>query len=89
MVFIDLKKAYYRVHRDVLWYALNKKAIPLKYVSIIRDMYERVVTNVKSYGGLTNVFLITIKVHQRSTFNHFLFVIVIDEITKGTKDEIP
>ena len=38
MVFIDLKKAYDRVPRDVLWWALKKKTVPLKYVSIIRDM---------------------------------------------------
>ena len=32
MVFIDLEKAYDRVPRDVLWWALKKKAVPLKYV---------------------------------------------------------
>ena len=36
MVFIDLEKAYDRVPRDVLCWALKKKAVPLKYVSIIR-----------------------------------------------------
>ena len=46
MVFIDLEKAYDRVSRDVLWWALNKKTVSLKYVSIIRNIYERVVTNV-------------------------------------------
>ena len=50
MVFIDLEKAYDRVSRDVLWWALKKKAVPLKYVSIIRDMYEGVVTNVRTCG---------------------------------------
>ena len=50
MVFIDLEKAYDRVPRDVLWQALKKKAVPLKYVSIIRDMYEGVVTNVRTCG---------------------------------------
>ena len=45
MIFIDFEKAYDRVPRDMLWWALKKKVVPLKYVSIIRDMYEGVVTN--------------------------------------------
>ena len=46
MIFIDFEKIYDRVSRDVLWWALNKKTVSLKYVSIIRNIYERVVTNV-------------------------------------------
>ena len=63
MVFIDLEKAYDRVPRDVFWWALKKKVVPLKYVSIIRDMYEGVVTNVRTCGGLTKEFSITIRVN--------------------------
>ena len=50
MVFIDLDKGYDRVPRHVLWWVLNKKVVPLKYVSIIKDMYEGVVTNVRTCG---------------------------------------
>ena len=84
-----MEKAYDRVPRDVLWWALKKKAIPLKYVSIIRDMYEGVVTNIRTYGGLTDEFPITIGLHQGSTLSHFLFAIVIDEITKSIHENIP
>ena len=61
MVFINLEKAYDRVPRDVLWWALKKKAVPLKYVSIIRDMYRGVVTNVRICDG-SDEFSITIGV---------------------------
>ena len=63
MVFIDLEKTYDRVPRDVLWWALKKKAVLFKYVSIIRDMYEAVVTNVRTCGRLTDEFPITIEVY--------------------------
>ena len=63
MVFIDLEKTYDRVPRHVLWWVLNKKAVPLKYVSIIRDMYEGVVMNIRTYGRLTDEFSITTGVH--------------------------
>ena len=89
MVFINLEKAYDRVSRDVLWWVLKKKAVPLKYVSIIRDMYEGVVTNVRTCGGLTNEFSITIGMHQGSALSHFLFAIVMDEITKSIHEDIP
>ena len=63
MIFIDLEKAYDRELREVFWWALNKKVFYLKYVSIIRDMHEGVVTNVRICGGLTDEFSITISVH--------------------------
>ena len=64
MVFIDIEKAYDKVPRDVFWWALNKKAIAIKYVSIICDMYEGVVTNVRTCDGLTDKFPNTIVVNQ-------------------------
>ena len=67
----------------------EQEAVPLKYVSIIRDMYKGMVTNVRTCGGLTDEFPITIGVHQGSTLSPFLFVIIMDEITKRFHEEIP
>ena len=83
-----MEKAYDRIPRDMLWWALNKKTVPLKYVNIIRDMYEGVVTNVRICGGLTDEFSITIGVHQGLALSPFLLAIVLNEITKGIQDEI-
>ena len=88
MVFIDLEKTYDRVPRDLLWWALKKNVVPLKYVSIIRDVYEGVVTNVRTCGGLTDEFSVTIGVYQGSTLSPFLFAIVMDEITKSIHEDI-
>ena len=73
----------------MLWWALKKKAVSLKYASIIRDMYEGVVTNIRTYGGLTDEFPITIGLHQGSTLSPFFFAIVMDEITKNIYEDIP
>ena len=89
MVFINFEKAYNRIPKDVLWWALNNKGFPFKYVSIIRDMYEGVVTTVRTCGGLTDEFPITIGVHQGWALSLFLFAIVMDEITKSLHEEIP
>ena len=39
VVFVDLKKAYGRVQREVIWYSLRRKGVPEAYINIIRDMY--------------------------------------------------
>ena len=83
-----MEKAYDRVSRYVFWWASKKKVISLKYVSIIRDMYEEVVTNVKTYGDLTDEFSITIALHQGLTLSPFLCAIIMDEITKSIHEDI-
>ena len=45
MVFIDLK-AYDKIPRNVMWWALDKHKVSTKYVGLIKDMYNNVVTSV-------------------------------------------
>uniref|UniRef100_A0A453CPX0 Reverse transcriptase domain-containing protein n=1 Tax=Aegilops tauschii subsp. strangulata TaxID=200361 RepID=A0A453CPX0_AEGTS len=40
MVFIDLEKAYDKIPRNVMWWALEKHKVPAKYITLIKDMYE-------------------------------------------------
>ena len=35
---------------------LMKKGVPVKYIDIIKDMYDGVVANVRTYGGITSNF---------------------------------
>ena len=46
MVFIDLEKAYDKIPRNVTWWSLDKHKVPSKYVTLIKDMYNNVVTSV-------------------------------------------
>ena len=54
----------------------------------IKDVYDRVVANVRTCGGITSDFSITIGLHQGSALSPFLFVIIMDELTKAIQNEI-
>jgi hypothetical protein len=46
MVFIDLEKPHDKIPRHVMWWALEKHKVPAKYITLIKDMYDNVVTRV-------------------------------------------
>jgi hypothetical protein len=82
MVFIDLEKAYDKVPRNVMWWALQKHKVSTNYITLIKDMYDNIVTSVRTSNGDTNDFLINIGLHQGSALNPYLFALVMDEITR-------
>ena len=45
--------------------------------------------NVRTCGGITSDFSITIGLHQGSALSPFLFAIVMNELTRVIQDEIP
>ena len=63
--------------------------MPVEYTRVIRDMYEGVRTRVRTVIGDTEDFPIDIGLHQGSALSPFLFITVIDELTRGIHDEIP
>jgi hypothetical protein len=65
MVFIDLDNAYDRVSRNVIWWALQKHNISIKYIILIKDMYTNVVTSVWTSDGDINDFSINIGLKGR------------------------
>ena len=89
MIFIDLEKAYDKVSREVLWWTLMKKGVSIKYIDIIKDMFDGVMTNIRTCRGITSDFSITIELHQGSVLCPFLFVILMDELIRTIQNEIP
>ena len=88
MVFIDLEKAYDKVPRKVMRWAPEKKRVLIKYITLIKDMYDDVVTSVRACDGVTSDFLINIGLHQRSALSPYIFALVMDGVTKGIQGDI-
>jgi hypothetical protein len=60
MVFVDLEKAYDKVPRNIMCWALQKHKVSSKYITLFKDMYDNVVTSVRTSDGDTNDFSINI-----------------------------
>jgi Reverse transcriptase (RNA-dependent DNA polymerase) len=89
MIFIDLEKAYDKIPRNIMWWALKRKLVPTKYVILIKDMYTNAVTCVRAYDGEPDTFPIKIGLHQGSALSPYIFTLVMNEITKDIQEYIP
>jgi hypothetical protein len=89
MVFIDLEETYDKVTRNIIWWVLQKYKVSIKYIILIKDMYDSIVTSVRTSDGDTNDFPINIGLHQGSALNPYLFALVMDEVTRDIQGGIP
>ncbi|CAK1599498.1 unnamed protein product [Parnassius mnemosyne] len=89
MVFVDLEKAYDRVPREVLWWALKMKGMPGKYVRLVRAMYRASRTCVRSAAGTTGSIDVAVGLHQGSALSPYLFLLIMDALTSDLQDEAP
>jgi hypothetical protein len=64
-----------------MWWALQKHNVSTKYITLIKDMYDNVVTSVRTSNRDTNDFPINIGLHQGSTLTPYLIALVMDEVT--------
>ena len=83
------RKSLHRVPRDLIWWVLNKRNVSRGYFEIIKDMYERALTSLRTTYGETGEFLVTIGLHQGSALSPHLFALIMDELTAHIKKEVP
>ena len=92
MCFVDLEKAFGRVPRKVMKWALRKKSLPQVLVKAVMSLYEGLSTNVRIGTGLSKEFGVRVGVHQGSVISPLIFAIVVDAVTeqarKGLLNEI-
>jgi hypothetical protein len=64
MIFINFQKACDKIPTNIMWWALKRKLVPTKYVTLIKDMYTNIVTCVRACDGVSDIFPIKIGLHQ-------------------------
>ena len=74
MVFVDLEKAFDRVPRSVIWWAMRKLGIEEWLVRVVQSMYENVSSRVRVGEGFSDAFGVKVGVHQGSVLSPLLFI---------------
>ena len=89
MIFVDFEKAYDRVPRYIIWWALRKKHVEEKYIKVIQDMYDGCTTSVTTLIGSTESFEVKVGLHQGSALSPLLFITIMDVISQEVGREPP
>ena len=82
ITFVDLEKAFDRVPRDVIWWAMRKLSIDEWMVHLVQSMYKDVGSRVRVGDGYSEEFGVGVGVHQGSVLSPLLFIIVLEALSR-------
>ena len=85
--FVDFKKAFDSVNRDMMFKIMKLYGIPIKIIAAVKKLYSNSKARVKIIGKTSNEFGITTGVLQGDTLAPFLFVMVIDYVMSRSEDD--
>ena len=86
MCFVDLEKAFDRVPRKVMEWAMRKRGIPEIMVRAVMSLYTGAKTRVRVGSGLSEEFWVKVGVHQGSVLSPLVFAIVLDVVTESARE---
>ena len=78
---MDLEKAFDRVPREVIRWAMHKLGVEEWLVSAVMSMYTGAKTVVRTVYGNSNGFEVKVSKHQGSALSPLLFVIVMEALS--------
>ena len=85
MCFVDLEKAFDRVPRKVVEWAMRKRGVPEVMVRAVMSLHEGVKTKVKVGQELSEEFEVKVCVHQGSVLLPLVFAIVVDVVMESVR----
>ena len=89
LAFVDLEKAFDRVPRKVLWWALRSLGVEEWAVRVIQGMYTDVRSRVRVNGQYSEEFGVGVGVHQGSVLSPLLFVLVLEALSREFRTGVP
>ena len=88
-IFVDLEKAFDRVPRQVLWWAMRKLGVQEWVISVVKSMYENARSKVRLGSDLSEEFNVKVGVHQGSVLSPLLFAIVMEAVSREFRHGCP
>ena len=80
-LYMDLEKAFDRVPRKVIWWALRKLGVEEWIVRLVQAMYANARSPVCVGEGFSKEFEVKVGVHQGSVLSPLLFIIVLEALS--------
>ena len=87
--FIDLEKAFDRVPRKVLWWAMRSLGIEEWVVRLVQGMYNNARSRVRVGDSYSEEFEVGVGVHQGSVLSPLLFIIVLEALSRDFRVGVP
>ena len=87
--FVDLEKAFDRVPRKVLWWAMRKVGIDEWIVRLVQAMYNNAHSRVRVGSEYSEEFEVGVGVHQGSVLSPLLFIIVLEALSRDFRVGVP
>ena len=87
--FVDLEKAFDRVPRTVIWWAMRKLGIDEWIIKIVQAMYANPRSSVRVNSSYSESFDVKVGVHQGSVLSPLLFIIVLEALSLEFKVGCP
>ena len=89
MSFVDLEKAFDRVPRQVIWWAMRKLGVEEWLVKLVQSMYANVRSRVRVGDGYSEEFSVIVGVHQGSVLSPLLFIMVLEALSREFRTGSP
>ena len=89
MALVDLEKAFDRVPRKVIWWALRKLGVDEWTVRLVQGMYSNARSHVCVGEGYSEEFEVKVGVHQGSVLSPLLFIIVLEALSREFRCGVP
>ena len=87
--FVDLEKAFDRVPREVVKWALRKLVVDEWLIRIVMALYTEACTVVRIHAGLSESFKVKVGLHQGSVLSPLLFAAVMDVVSSEARSGLP
>ena len=87
--FVDLEKAFDRVPRDVIWWAMRKLGVEEWAVKVVQALYTGAKGRVRVNESYSEEFSVGVGVHQGFVLSPLLFTIVLEALSREFRTGCP